>query len=79
MHLWVIGLDLDHPEGTLPRTRFQLAMGMDVHLLPLPRLNRPPRNVNSASEGQPGDGRSRIIICVALEEGIEVEKGESGT
>src|SRR5258706_4098821 len=67
-------LDLDHPEVTLPRTRFQLAI--NKHLLP--RLNRTLRNVNSASEGQPRDGRSRTVINVALEEGIEVEKGESG-
>jgi hypothetical protein len=34
--------------------------------------------VNSTSEGQLRDGRSRNVINVALEEGREVEKGEGG-
>ena len=34
--------------------------------------------MNSASEGQLRDGRSRTVINVVLEEGIEVEKGGSG-
>ena len=54
--------------------RFQLATNM--HLLP--RLNRTRRNMNSVSEGQLRDDRSRSVINVALEEGIEVEKGGSG-
>ena len=34
--------------------------------------------MNSVSEGQLRDDRSRSVINVALEEGIEVEKGGSG-
>ena len=36
------------------------------------------RKLNSASEGQLRDGRSRIVINVGLEEGIEAGKDESG-